>query len=82
MERTHQLSMIEHNHDKCQELAGERQAKPMTQDEHEMAGVRPWNILMYVRKSDDISEILDALRDSVLYISNKMLARSAENRRV
>lgn len=46
------------------------------------AEVRSSNILMYVRKSDDVGEILDALRDSVLYISEKMMAKSAENRRL
>ena len=37
---------------------------------------------MYVRKSDDVEEILDALRDCVLYLSQKMLERSSEHRRI
>ena len=43
---------------------------------------KPCNVLMYVRKSDDVEEILDALRDCVLYLSQKMLERSSEHRRI
>ena len=30
------------------------------------------NILMYVRKSEDVDEILDVLQDSILYISKTL----------
>ena len=44
--------------------------------------IKPCNVLMYVRKSDDVEEIMDALRDCVLYLSEKMLERSSEHRRI
>mmetsp|Transcript_32202 Transcript_32202/g.42652 ORF Transcript_32202/g.42652 Transcript_32202/m.42652 type:complete len:198 (+) Transcript_32202:178-771(+) len=47
-----------------------------------MGVVRPWNILMYVRKSNDVDEILDALRDCLIYLNDKMLEKSSEIRRI
>ena len=32
----------------------------------------PKNILMYVRKSDDVEEIMEALQDCLLYIKSKV----------
>lgn len=42
--------------------------------------MRQKNILMYVRKSNDVDEILDALRDCVLYIAEKTRANHSDNR--
>lgn len=36
----------------------------------------PSNILFYIRKSDDVDEILDALRDCVLHISSRIPPRN------
>ena len=47
-----------------------------------MGVVRPWNILMYVRKSNDVDEILDALRDCLIYLNDKILEKSSEIRRI
>ena len=56
-----------HNHDRCLELAGDSQFTPADPDSPGDPGLaqgkaRPWNILMYVRKSDDVDEILDCLQ--------------------
>ena len=60
---------------KCMELAGDHTvSRVMTQQHVEMLSVRPSNVLMYVRKSSDIDDILDVLRDCVIYISDTMMS--------
>ena len=75
MEQHGLKSPIKHNHMKCMELAGDHTvSRAMTQQHVEMLSVRPSNVLMYVRKSSDIDDILDVLRDCVIYISDTMMS--------
>ena len=62
---------LQHNHNKCIELAGDI-PRPQSAKESRVAQERPWsnNVLMYVRKSDDVEQILEAIKDSVLFIKN------------
>lgn len=63
-----------HDHNLCLQLAGDEHAAPKrSAAELEALASQEQNILMYARKSDDVNEILDALRDSVLYIQRTLL---------
>ena len=75
------LYCVKHNHSKCIELAGDIQ-RPASAKESRQLQERPWknNVLMYVRKSDDVEQILDAIKDSVLFIKNKQMPTSASNK--
>ena len=67
------VELPQHNHAKCLELVGE--AKAAQQSDNKVMTPRKnltSNILMYVRKSDDVDEILDVLQDSILYISKTL----------
>lgn len=68
-----EVPQLFHDHSKCLELAGDSYTKAkragLAKGKH---SVGSWNILMYVRKSDDIDEILDTLQDTLLYISQKI----------
>lgn len=57
------LKVVKHNHSECLRLAGGKTMKEVAQKQK--------NILIYVRKSDDIEEILDALQDCLMYIKGK-----------
>ena len=57
-----------HNHAKCLELAGDNKSSQALTPRKNLTS----NILMYVRKSEDVDEILDVLQDSILYISKTL----------
>ena len=72
---------LQHNHNKCIELAGDIY-RPQSAKESRTAQQRPWsnNVLMYVRKSDDVEQILEAIKDSVLFIKNHMTKNSNQRK--
>ena len=47
------LKVVPHDHSQCLRLAGDRNARENA--------AKPKNLLIYVRKSDDVEEIMDAL---------------------
>ena len=51
------MIMPSHNHAKCLELAGETRTQAALTPRKNLTS----NILMYVRKSEDVDEILDVL---------------------
>ena len=63
-----------HDHSKCLELANDlRLARPGTLQARLGSRInRPWNILFYVRKSDDVSEILVLLQEMITYIKEQL----------
>ena len=72
------LDFIRHNHDNCLKLAGDgglvATLGAASEEQATGGSSRPQNILMYVRKSHDVTDILDALKVWVNYISEKLLA--------
>ena len=72
---------LKHNHNKCIELAGDVH-RPQSAKESRAARERPWsnNVLMYVRKSDDVEQILEAIKDSVLFIKNHMAKKGNQSK--
>ena len=57
------LKVVPHDHSQCLRLAGDRTTRE--------DAAKPKNLLIYVRKSDDVEEILDALQDCLMYIKGK-----------
>ena len=71
-----------HDHTKCMQLAGDRRSISNTSRSGITQQRKPCNVLMYVRKSDDIEEILDALRDCVLHLSQTIKERYPNKRSI
>ena len=60
-----QLTTVEHNHHVCLQLAGDRSiARTKLAKRSE-----PQNILLYARLSEDLDDILEALKECITYIT-------------
>ena len=65
-----------HDHEVCLKLAGDINRSP-NQSNPSLRQKGQCNILMYVRKSDDVEEILESLKDSIVYIASKLADQPA-----